>query len=205
MILLAFVIGTIAAVLGALPPGASNLAVIKTTLTKGHKESLKVTYGASLGEVLLAFIAFTSGMVVQDFFNMHLWVQYLVAGILAVAGIYFLLHKSKQIVKEQAKKRSKHLLGFTLSVVNPPVLVYWILVFSLLHNSTIISFEESTPWLLLFLVGVFFGKFATLYGYSKVGLQVQKNKSSEGTHINRYIGITLVLLACMQVTKLALF
>lgn len=205
MILLAFLIGTIATVLGALPPGASNLAVIKTTLSKGYKDALKVTYGASLGEMLLAFIAFSSGMVVQDFFNMHLWVQYLVAAVLGAAGIYFLLHTSQQRAQEQQKKRSKHLLGFTLSVVNPPVLVYWILVFSLLHNSPTLGFEESTPWIVLFLAGVFFGKFATLYGYSKLGLHVQKKKSSEGSHINRYIGVTLVLLACMQVTKLALF
>lgn len=204
MIVLAFIIGAFATILGALPPGASNLAVIKTTLEESHRQSLKITYGASAGEVLLAFIAFSSGMVVQDFFTMNLWLQYLIAGILAIVGIYFLLHKKQEITQRVKKERSKHLVGFTLSVINPPVLIYWILVFSLLNNALGSAFQSSTVWLLVFLAGVFLGKFVTLYGYSKVGLHVQKKQSSGNTNINRYIGVTLVLLAFMQMTKLAL-
>lgn len=205
MILISFIIGTFATVLGALPPGASNLAVIKITLQEGQKESLKVSYGASIGEMLLAFIAFSSGMVVQDFFKMHLWIQYLVAALLAVVGIYFFLHKKSDVVRKTKKQRSKYLLGFTLSIINPPVLIFWIFVFSLLSNFIGADFHNSTEWLLVFLAGVFLGKFATLYGYSKMGLHIQKKKTNDSSNLNRYIGLTLVLLAFMQVTKLVLF
>jgi len=203
MIITAFLIGTIATILGALPPGASNLAVIKTSLRESHRESLKISYGAGLGEVLLAFIAFSSGMVVQDFFEMHLWIQYLVAAILAIVGLYFTINK-KERMEAQQKKTSKYLLGFTLSVINPPVLIYWILVFSLLGSYLSSMTLHSALWVTLFLSGVFIGKFATLYGYSKFGSRIQKKKPSSGSNINRYIGVTLIMLAFMQVVKLAM-
>lgn len=201
MIILAFLIGTFATIIGALPPGASNLAVIKTTLNESTQESLKVTFGAGIGEMLLAFIAFSSGMVVKDFFNMNLWVQYLVAGVLALVGFYFIIHK-KQNKQTAQSKRSKYLLGFTLGVINPPVLIYWILVFSLLGNFIGSSFQDSTAWLLVFLAGVFLGKVGTLYGYSKLGLHVQKKKKPNRDNLDKYIGITLILLAIIQLTKL---
>ena len=203
MIFTAFLIGTIATILGALPPGASNLAVIKTSLQESHRESLKISYGAGLGEVLLAFIAFSSGMVVQDFFEMNLWVHYLVAAVLAIVGFYFALHKKDKPLVTR-KKSSKYLLGFTLSVINPPVLIYWILVFSLLARWLSNTSSNSALWLGLFLSGVFLGKVGTLYGYSKFGSHIQNKQSSSGSNINRYIGITLIILACMQVIKLAI-
>lgn len=201
MVFLAFFTGLIAAILGALPPGASNLAVIKTTLQENHRESLKISYGAGLGEVLLALIAFSSGMMVQDFFEMYLWVQYLTAGLLASVGIYFIFKKTERKDKEK-KKSSKFILGITLGVINPPVLIYWILIFTLLSKWMLGAKDQSTLWLVLFFLGIFIGKVATLYGYSKFGLHLENRKTDKRSSVNRYIGITLVVLACVQVTRL---
>lgn len=202
MILLSLFIGFITTVIGALPPGASNLAVIQTTLQQNHRESLKVSYGAGLGEVILVLIAFSSGMVVQEFFNMNIWVQYVIAILLAGIGVFFLVttHRKTKIRKRQT---SKYLLGFMLSIINPPVLIYWILVFSFLGKTIVLSPDGSIIWLLLFISGVFLGKVSTLYGYSKLGLKLQKKKPSSKAGINKFIGVTLLILSFMQITKLA--
>lgn len=202
MILLSLFIGFITTVIGALPPGASNLAVIQTTLQHNHRESLKVSYGAGLGEVILVLIAFSSGMVVQEFFNMNIWVQYVIAILLAGIGVFFLVttHRKTKIRKRQT---SKYLLGFMLSIINPPVLIYWILVFSFLGKTIVLSPDGSIIWLLLFISGVFLGKVSTLYGYSKLGLKLQKKKPSSKAGINKFIGVTLLILSFMQITKLA--
>ncbi len=205
MILTIFLIGIFSTIIGALPPGASNLAVIKTTVQENIYQSLKISYGAGIGEVFLAFIAFSSGMVVQDFFAMHVWLQFIIAGILGIAGIYFI--KTKQIEKRDKKKySSKYLTGFALSVINPPVLIYWVLIFSVLRNSFEIGLESYSLGFILFFLGVFLGKVATLYGYVKLGTRIQKKKTNtNGTSLNRMIGVVLISLSLLQTAKLLLF
>ncbi len=60
------------------------------------------------------------------------------------------------------------MLGFILGLVNPTVLIYWILVISYL-NKKMIYLNMTTRYflLMLFLIGVFLGKVITLYGYGK--------------------------------------
>ncbi|WP_299762900.1 LysE family transporter [uncultured Dokdonia sp.] len=205
MILSIFLIGFFATIIGAMPPGASNLAVIKTTVKENIYQSLKISYGSGIGEVLLAFTAFSSGMVVQEFFAMHIWLQFLIAGVLGVAGIYFI--KTKQIEKRDKRKySSKYLTGFALSVINPPVLIYWVLVFSLLRSSFNVGIERSSFNLILFFTGVFLGKVITLYGYGKLGTRIQKKKpDTNSSSLNRMIGIVLISLSLIQTAKLILF
>lgn len=205
MILTIFLFGLFSTIIGALPPGASNLAVIKTTVKENIQQSLKISYGAGIGEVLLAFIAFSSGMVVQEFFEMHIWLQFLIAGILGIAGIYFI--KTKQTEKKNKKKySSKYMTGFTLSIINPPVLIYWVLIFSVLRSSFSLELENYSLGFLLFFLGVFLGKVATLYGYGKLGVRIQKKKSSENSGaLNRMIGVVLMSLSLLQTMKLLLF
>ncbi len=205
MILSIFLIGFFATIIGAVPPGASNLAVIKTTVKENIYQSLKISYGSGVGEVLLAFTAFSSGMVVQEFFAMHIWLQFLIAGVLGIAGIYFI--KTKQIEKRDSRKySSKYLTGFALSVINPPVLIYWVLVFSLLRSSFNLGLESSSLGLILFFTGVFLGKVTTLYGYGKLGTRIQKKKpNTNSSSLNRMIGIVLISLSLIQTAKLLLF
>ena len=205
MILIIFFFGLLSTIIGALPPGASNLAVIKTTVKENIQQSLKISYGAGVGEVVLAFIAFSSGMVVQEFFEMHLWVQFLIAGILGIAGVYFI--KTKQTEKKDKKKySSKYMTGFTLSIINPPVLIYWVLIFSVLRSSFGLELENYSLGFFLFFSGVFSGKVATLYGYGKLGTRIQKKKSPTNTgSLNRMIGVILMSLSLLQTMKLLLF
>lgn len=205
MILTIFLFGLLFTIIGALPPGASNLAVIKTTVKENIHQSLKISYGAGIGEVLIAFIAFSSGMVVQDFFAMHIWLQFLIAVILGMAGIYFI--KTKQMDKRDQKKYgSKYMTGFALSVINPPVLIYWVLIFSALRSSLTLELEGYSLGFFLFFLGVFLGKVTTLYGYGKLGMCIQKKKShTSPSALNKMIGVVLISLSLLQTMKLLLF
>jgi len=160
------------------------LAVIKTTVKENIYQSLKISYGSGIGEVLLAFTAFSSGMVVQEFFAMHIWLQFLIAGVLGVAGIYFI--KTKQIEKRDKRKYSS--------------------IFSLLRSSFNVGIEGSSFNLILFFTGVFLGKVITLYGYGKLGTRIQKKKpDTNSSSLNRMIGIVLISLSLIQTAKLILF
>jgi threonine/homoserine/homoserine lactone efflux protein len=91
--LLFLLIGIITTIIGALPPGASNVAVVKTSINEDIRQSLKIGYGASFGEVLLALFAYSFGMFIKDFFLMHQWVQIAFSIILSSVGVYFIIKK----------------------------------------------------------------------------------------------------------------
>ena len=202
MILLFLPIGIITTIIGALPPGASNIAVVKTTINEDIRQSLKISYGASLGEVILALFAYSFGVFIKDFFLMHQWVQVLFSIVLSGVGVYFIVKKRTQKQGNQHYK-SKFIKGIFMGLVNPPVLLYWVIVFSFL-KAYFFSLDGSSIAIIVLLLGVFVGKIATLYTYGKLGNLFQE-KSSNNHKIDKVIGITLVVLAILQVSKVILF
>ncbi len=57
-------------------------------------------------------------------------------------------------------------------------------------------------WTVLLLAGVFLGKFVTLLGYSRFGSHIKQKSTSSTDSLNRYIGITLIVLSVVQLVKL---
>ncbi len=144
-------------------------------------------------------------MVVQNFFEMNLWVQYAIVVLPIVAGVYVLMYKKHSKKSAEKNTGSYYVLGFTLSVINPSVLLYWIVICSILVNFLGEGFQDSSSWLVLFLAGVFLGKFSTLYGYSKLGLHFQKKNPNHTNDLDAYIGGILLLLELLQIGKLIFF
>jgi threonine/homoserine/homoserine lactone efflux protein len=143
---------------------------------------------------------------------MNIWLQYVIAFLLLVVGIILLLGRKECIKNENEEciiikkiryNPSKQVLGFILGLVNPTVLIYWILVISFLRKKMIhldISLEYSL--LGLFLVGVFLGKVLTLYGYGKFSHTLKLKMKNITTKINRVIGILLVVVSLFQFAKI---
>ena len=201
MTFLLFLIGITATIVGALPPGASNLAVIKTTVNENIKQGLKISYGAGIGEVILAFLALSFGFVIKEYFVMHTWIQITLIVVLFIVGIYLVRTKPKE-VKDPSSYSSKYATGFILSFINPPVLIYWVVVFSMLHKNYNFDSMAALPVLILFFSGVFLGKVLTLYGYGKLGYLIQNKKSNFKCFINRLIGVILIIISVVQVVRL---
>ena len=211
-ILLYFFIGMIAAILGALPLGTTNVAVINTTIKENVQNALKIVYTAAAAELILVLIAIGFNMQIENFIDMNIWVQYTIVVILLAAGIVLIIGR-KECIKDEndecviIKKRririSKQMLGFILGLVNPTVLIYWILVISFLSKKMIyLNTNVEISILILFLSGVFLGKVLTLYGYGKFSHMLKLRIKNITTSINRVIGILLICVSVFQITKL---
>lgn len=207
-----FFLGLLTTIVGALPLGTTNVAVINTTIKENIQSALKIVYSAALAEMILVIVALNFNMPIENFIGMNIWLQYVIAFLLLVVGIILLLGR-KECIKDEneeciiIKKRrynpSKQILGFILGLVNPTVLIYWILVISFLRKKMIhldISLEYSL--LGLFLVGVFLGKVLTLYGYGKFSHTLKLKMKNITTKINRVIGILLVVVSLFQFAKI---
>ncbi|MFT4610702.1 MAG: threonine/homoserine/homoserine lactone efflux protein [Glaciecola sp.] len=206
-----FFLGLIAAIIGALPLGTTNVAVINTTIKENIQSALKIVYTAALAEIILVVLAIIFNMQIENFVDMNVWLQYTIGFILLSVGIILLMGR-KECVKDKnedciiIKKRyniSKQTLGFLLGLINPTVLIYWILVISFL-NKKMIYLNMTTGYflLILFLVGVFFGKVITLYGYGKFSNILKVKMKNITTRINRVIGVLLICISIFQFTKL---
>ena len=206
-----FFIGLLTAIIGALPLGTTNVAVINTTIKENVQSALKIVYTAALAEIILVLIAINFNMQIENFVDMNIWLQYTIAFILLGVGIILFLGR-KECVKDEneeciiIKKRyniSKQMLGFILGLVNPTVLIYWILVISFLNKKMLyLNINVEYLLLILFLMGVFFGKVMTLYGYGKFSHVLKVRMKNITTRINRIIGVLLICISIFQFTKL---
>lgn len=61
--------GLTTAFIGALPPGAVNLAVVYITINKGGKDALPIIFMAALGEIILSFFALHFTMTVEEYYQ----------------------------------------------------------------------------------------------------------------------------------------
>ena len=205
-------LGFITAVIGALPLGTTNIAVINTTIKENIRNAFKIVYTAAIAELILVLIALSFNTQIEDFIGMNTWLQYTIAVILLVVGIVLLAGR-KECIKDEneeciiIKKRgftpSKQLLGFILGLVNPTVLIYWILVISILKKEMIyLDINMETSILILFLIGIFLGKLSALYSYARFSHILKLKIKDIVSKINRVIGVLLTVISIFQFVKL---
>lgn len=203
MIFLYFFIGFVAAVIAAAPPGAANIVVVNTTINGTLKKALYIVLGAGIGEVVLSLIALHCAMNFSDYFKDNPWVQITIFVLFMMVGAFFLLRNTFNIkaknTSDKKLKTPKFLTGFLLAFVNPPVLIFWVLAFTIIHKY-VLKVSDMSPLLtlLLFFTGVYFGKVLTLYFYGKWGKKLEKNKDESSSKKDIFVGIALVLVGVIQ-------
>ncbi|WP_456439541.1 LysE family transporter [Psychroserpens sp.] len=205
MIILYFLIGILVSVIGALPLGASNIAVINTTIKQNAKQAFKIAIAAGIAEVILSYYALHCNMVVRDFFDQNMWIQILIVGILMSVGSFLLFKKNKEKTSKKKKlNTSKYATGFLLGILNPPVLIYWIVAFGIINNNNLML-TLGSPLLVLFLffAGVYIGKLITLYLYSRFSISIKNKVQNITAVINKATGILLILIGIAQAIKLS--
>ncbi len=204
MVALYFIIGVFATVLGALPLGASNIAVINTTIKQNARQAFKIVIASGLAEVILSYYALHCNMIIRDFFEKNVWLQIIIAIALFIIGV-FLYFKTQKVKSSNSKKykSSKYATGFFLGLLNPPVLIYWIIAFGFINNNNImLSFNSPILALVLFFLGVYMGKVLTLYLYSRFSILIKNRVQNVSTIVNKVTGVLLIIMALFQSIKL---
>lgn len=198
------ILGFLTAILGALPLGTTNVAVINTTLKETIQSALKIVYPAAIAEVILVLIALYANATLLAFIDHNIWVQYSIVVILLVLGAYLFFKKNKEMPHTKRKlKISKPLLGFILGMVNPAVLMYWLVAITFLNKKIMhLDLSINDTLLLLFLIGVFFGKVVTLYGFGKFSHHLSLKTHHISTKVNQIIGVLLAIVSIVQFIKI---
>ena len=95
-----FFLGLLTTIIGALPLGTTNVAVINTTIKENIQSALKIVYSAALAEMILVIVALNFNMQIENFIGMNIWLQYVIAFLLLVVGIILLLGR-KECIKDE--------------------------------------------------------------------------------------------------------
>ncbi len=166
-LLLNFIIGLVAAIVGVIPPGFLNLAAAKISMSEGRKKGLLFSLGVAATVFIQTYIALLFARYLDNHPNIVDMLQKVALGIFLCITIYFFFI-AKDIRKENPRqahksKTNRFFSGMFLSVLNLLPLPYWVYVS--ITFSTFGWFKFSQPELLLTVLASAMGTFFVLALY----------------------------------------
>lgn len=174
-----FIVGLTSCFIGALPFGAINLSVISITVRKSYSQAFNFILGASLVELLEAYIAIAFGMYISSFLNNYTFIPYFIATIFLVLGLFFFIRKPNPTLTDEGKKSksSEFYQGLIVALLNPQAIPFWLFTLAFIAPFDLLQFSGLN--LYIYLTGVFTGKLLALVGYAKLSnyLEGQLTKS----------------------------
>ena len=119
-------------VAGAISPGPSLALVIRNSTKFSRIAGLMTAIGHGLGMGIYAVVAVT-GLVIVITTNVYLFQLIQILGIcfLLYFGIQFILQKSNEIIIDDNQKNiNSFIQGFSISILNPKILIWFAAIFS---------------------------------------------------------------------------
>lgn len=195
--LIYFLVALISALLGTIPFGPINLAVVKTTVDLNATRGTEMAVAASLVEIVEALIAISFGMVISNYLESNAFIKVIIA--LAFFGLaaYILTRKSTSgINNNESDNRPIFIRGLLIAALNPQAIPFWI--FALAAISQYFTFEYEGINLLAFLGGVATGKLIALYGFVVTSNYLKDHLQQSGLLVNRLLAGVLVFIGITQ-------
>lgn len=191
---------------GSIHPGPLNLSVIQVTLKKGLGIGLLVALGGVIPEIIYGYLAVEGVMIFEQYPTVFTIMQWAVVPILLVLG-YLQVNSSKTNKTKIKNTESNHInsvgKGFFLSLFNPQLLPYWIVILVNYQNYELLKINTLTDKL-FFVLGTSTGAFALNYIYAYIAYK-QREKIFKYLNQNRFeqiIGWTFIVMGLLQAIKL---
>ncbi|MFC7358010.1 LysE family transporter [Jejudonia soesokkakensis] len=206
MLLFFFATGFVISGLGSIPVSSTNVAVVTTAMDTSLKRAMGIVYGAALGSTLLAFLALFYHRLFTNYFEDNLWLQITFLALFFLMGLAILLRNQFNLSFENPLNKKWNVSNFTkgalLSFLNPPSLIFWILVISL-ANTYLLSLSIKSPvfYLVAFFCGIFFGRITVLTIYGKIGKKKDKSEK-DNSLVYTIIGIALIGGTIVQAVRM---
>ena len=207
--MLIFLITFFISFVGSIHPGPLNLSVIQTTLQKGFSSALLLAFGGVIPEIIYGYLAVEGIMIFEKYPIVFKVMQWAVVPILLFLGIQQIMasRKPKQIIKPsktaQTTSKAIPIRGFLLSITNPQLLPYWIVILINYQNYNYLKISESSDKL-SFVLGTSTGAFTLNYVYAYIAHK-HREKIFKYLNQNRFeqiIGWTFVVMGLLQAIKL---
>lgn len=210
---------------GSIHPGPLNISVIQATLQKGFAAALLMTFGGVIPEIIYGYLAVEGVIIFEKYPFIFILMQWVVVPILLGLGIQQIItsrHDKKEIIFSKSTQtdltlgatstrkiskgeitREVSIRGFFLSLFNPQLLPYWIVILVSYQNYSFLKISDLSDKI-LFIMGTSTGAFALNYVYAYIAYK-QRERVFKYINQNRFeliIGWTFVLMGLLHGMKL---
>lgn len=197
--------------LGSVQLGPVNITVIRYAVSHQFKTALYIGLGGALPELIYSAISIKGADFLAQFPNMLTYLFWISIPLFFVIGLYFIFNaklriKQKDLEAEPSIIKSKEIiksitLGFSIGIINPMLLPFWIIVLNTYHVYGLMM-NSSSLEILAFIIGTGLGAF--LLQYALVYL-IKKYKQRFEQFILKYsnpiTGWMFILLALIQLIQ----
>lgn len=197
-----FLIGIFGSFMGTVAIGPANLGVINITMHHNARIAARFSLGAALIEVLYATAAILSGKFIVNKIDEYPFIKILVVLFFFFSGLFFFFKKDDFSAENDDRpvRKSYFLKGLIIGIINPQTIPYWLFVTTYL---TAHKFVHLSSWYLaFFLAGGFAGKYISLSLYGLLSAYIKKRSTSFAFYLNKFIGLTLIVIAVLQAIRL---
>ena len=218
--MLIFLITFFISFVGSIHPGPLNLSVIQTTLQKGFLAALLLAFGGVIPEIIYGYLAVEGVMIFEEYPTVFQYMQWAVIPILLGLGIQQIIASrqfkpivenvkisgqiaSRGVSTRGASTRGASTQGFFLSLFNPQLLPYWIVILINYQNYDFLKIIDLSDKI-SFVLGASLGAFALNYLYAYVAQRQRERifKYLNQRHFEQIIGWTFIIMGLLQVVKL---
>lgn len=205
-IILPFLSGFLAAVIGIFPPGLINMTAAKVSITDGRRRALVFVLGALLIILVQTYISVLFARYINNHQEVVILLREIGFGIFTLISIYFLVFAKtpkKQIDKENIQlksKRSRFFMGMLISAINFFPIPYYVLVSITLASYNLLTFDSFSIYSLV--LGAVVGSFSVFYCYV-VFFEKMKTKTDYFVkNMNAIIGLVTGFVAILTLVNI---
>lgn len=203
-----FLTTAIVSYIATIPPGPLSVFVVHTTLQKSIKIALWVALGGVFCESIYALLAMQGVLIFDKYPMIEFWIQRAIIGLLLVVGTYTFFQKSEEIVQEKVLVHNKFLSffkGISLSLFNPALLPFWLVVLLEYRSRDILKITETIDKY-AFVLGAGTGTFLLVFTYGIIA-DKKRNivyKYLTDSRLNKVMGSIFIGLALWQLANMIL-
>lgn len=192
--------------IATIPPGPLSLFVVHTTLQKNIKIALWVTLGGVLCESTYAYLSIEGIMLFDKYPKLDFWINWAIIFILLLVGTSTFLQKTTDIKNEQITINGRFvsfLKGISLSLFNPALLPFWVVVLLEFKNYEFLLINSVTEKV-SFVLGAGTGTFLLVYTYSIIAEKKRNIVFNYLTddRLNKLIGGIFISLAIWKLVSI---
>jgi threonine/homoserine/homoserine lactone efflux protein len=203
-LILPFLSGFLAAVIGIFPPGLINMTAAKVSVTDGRRRALVFVLGALTVILVQTYISVLFAQYIDKHDDIVLLFREIGLAIFSVLSVYFLFFakKPKPIVNEKIQlksKKSRFFMGMLISAINFFPIPYYVLVSVTLASYKVFNFSDESIYCLV--SGVVIGSFSVFYCYVVFFEKLKTKTDYFIKNMNTIIGIITGIVAIITLVN----